>query len=255
MQTAETLLGITLPASPEEIKRAYHQQMSRYHPDKVHHLGEEFQALASEKAALITDAYQRLLQTMALESNVEDGTASSRTSSTAHSSAHHADDQAPSWKAVSMSGPSLVLDAAIERVTRSVVAACPRLEEVEISGYAFAGRSRSDWRERLRRRPADGVLVRTSVNGAPASRRQATKVRSLLPGVEGVIVIFEVVLDSVSGNDNDNGPDGRRSAAARNEPGVFTVKVDARNWGAQVPSEVPEFAHQILARLRSSSMC
>ncbi|HWW87025.1 MAG TPA: J domain-containing protein [Vicinamibacterales bacterium] len=259
MESAAALLGITLPATAEEIKRAYHRQISRYHPDKVHHLGEEFRALAAEKAARITDAYQRLLQST-LETTAEAGSDAATTEARPQAAgqqpaAQQTGDHAPSWKAVAMSGPSLVLDAAVERLTRSVVAICPRLEEVEISGYAFAGRSRTDWRERLRRRPADCVLVRMPLDGAAAARKQAPTVRSLLPGVEGPIVIFEVVLDSASGGNSDSGADVRRKGAPRNEPGVFTVKVDARNWVAQVPSEVPEFAHKILARLRSSSMC
>lgn len=56
------ILGVTRPARLEEIKRAYRLQASRYHPDKVSHLGEEFQALAKEKFQEIQWAYEQLLK-------------------------------------------------------------------------------------------------------------------------------------------------------------------------------------------------
>src|SRR5947208_3067795 len=34
--------------------------MARYHPDKVQHLGKEFQAMAAERAAELTEAYRIL---------------------------------------------------------------------------------------------------------------------------------------------------------------------------------------------------
>ncbi len=45
------LLGVPPTASQEEVKRAFRQQIARYHPDKVQHLGKEFQAMAANRAA------------------------------------------------------------------------------------------------------------------------------------------------------------------------------------------------------------
>ena len=47
-------------ASTDEITAAYHELIVRYHPDKVCHLGEEFQAIAAEKSRAIIQAYERL---------------------------------------------------------------------------------------------------------------------------------------------------------------------------------------------------
>lgn len=57
-----SILEIPPTATIEEIKRAYRQQANRYHPDKVAHLGEEFQALAKEKFQEIQQAYEELLR-------------------------------------------------------------------------------------------------------------------------------------------------------------------------------------------------
>ena len=54
------VLGIERNASPEEIKRAFKQLAGKYHPDKVHHLGEEFRELAENRFKEIQNAYQAL---------------------------------------------------------------------------------------------------------------------------------------------------------------------------------------------------
>jgi DnaJ domain len=55
------VLRITRGAGKEEIKAAYFNLIKQYHPDKVSHLGQEFQKLADEKAQLINRAYQILM--------------------------------------------------------------------------------------------------------------------------------------------------------------------------------------------------
>jgi curved DNA-binding protein CbpA len=54
------LLEIAPTASSEEVKRAFRLQIARYHPDKVQHLGQEFQAMAADRAAELTEAYRIL---------------------------------------------------------------------------------------------------------------------------------------------------------------------------------------------------
>ena len=54
------ILGVSPQATKEEIKSAYRKQAQRYHPDRVSHLGEEFQQLAKEKFQEIQGAYEAL---------------------------------------------------------------------------------------------------------------------------------------------------------------------------------------------------
>src|SRR5688572_20994772 len=51
-------VGPTAPA--DEIKRAFRREIAKYHPDKVQHLGREFQEIAVVKAAELTQAYKIL---------------------------------------------------------------------------------------------------------------------------------------------------------------------------------------------------
>jgi curved DNA-binding protein CbpA len=61
VKTYYELLGITATAGAEEVKSAFRKKIARYHPDKVHHLGQEFQDMASKRAADLTEAYRILM--------------------------------------------------------------------------------------------------------------------------------------------------------------------------------------------------
>ena len=54
------LLDVAADASIDEIKRAFRREIAKYHPDKVQHLGKEFQDIADSKAADLTRAYKTL---------------------------------------------------------------------------------------------------------------------------------------------------------------------------------------------------
>jgi curved DNA-binding protein CbpA len=54
------VLGIESTAPPEDVKHAFRLQIAKYHPDKVQHLGEEFQAIAAERTTELNEAYRIL---------------------------------------------------------------------------------------------------------------------------------------------------------------------------------------------------
>src|SRR5437773_1136745 len=53
-------LEVAPTAPADEIKRAFRAQIALYHPDKVQHLGKEFQEMAAGRAAALTEAYRVL---------------------------------------------------------------------------------------------------------------------------------------------------------------------------------------------------
>ena len=55
-----SVLGVSQEASQEEIRTAYRRLAAQYHPDKLAHLGEEFQAMAEKKFKAIQAAYDEL---------------------------------------------------------------------------------------------------------------------------------------------------------------------------------------------------
>lgn len=60
MKTHYELLGLADTADADAIKKAFRREIARYHPDKVIHLGAEFQDMAATRAAELTVAYKTL---------------------------------------------------------------------------------------------------------------------------------------------------------------------------------------------------
>lgn len=56
-----TTLGIARGASRDEIRSAYRRLVAQYHPDKVSHLGKEFQEIAHQKLIAIQQAYELVM--------------------------------------------------------------------------------------------------------------------------------------------------------------------------------------------------
>lgn len=60
MKTHYEILGLEPTADADSIKKAFRREIARYHPDKVIHLGPEFQEMAATRAAELTVAYKTL---------------------------------------------------------------------------------------------------------------------------------------------------------------------------------------------------
>jgi len=58
--SAYKILKISPEVSDVEAKKAYRRMASKFHPDKVHHLGEDFQKMAEEKFKKVNEAYQQI---------------------------------------------------------------------------------------------------------------------------------------------------------------------------------------------------
>ena len=54
------VLEIENSATDSEVKKAYRKMASKYHPDKVNHLGEDLKHLAEEKFKAVNDSYQSI---------------------------------------------------------------------------------------------------------------------------------------------------------------------------------------------------
>ena len=60
VKTHYEILDLQPSADADAIKKAFRREIARYHPDKVIHLGGEFQEMAATRAAALTVAYKTL---------------------------------------------------------------------------------------------------------------------------------------------------------------------------------------------------
>ncbi|MFO8002492.1 MAG: TerB family tellurite resistance protein [Marinilabilia sp.] len=60
LDSAYKILEISPSATDDEVKKAYRKMAVRFHPDKVSHLGPEFQKSANEKFAKVNEAYNKI---------------------------------------------------------------------------------------------------------------------------------------------------------------------------------------------------
>jgi hypothetical protein len=61
-RTPYEILDVPPHANQTEIKAAYRKLANQYHPDKVAHLGKEFQVLAEQRFKEIQQAYDKLVR-------------------------------------------------------------------------------------------------------------------------------------------------------------------------------------------------
>lgn len=52
------VLGLKSVFTVQDVKQAYHKLLSKYHPDKVNHLGDEFKRIAQVRTREINEAYE-----------------------------------------------------------------------------------------------------------------------------------------------------------------------------------------------------
>ncbi|MCG8411958.1 MAG: TerB family tellurite resistance protein [Bacteroidales bacterium] len=60
VDSAYKILEIDKNATNEEVKKAYRKMAVKFHPDKVSHLGEDFQKQAKEKFQKVNEAYEKI---------------------------------------------------------------------------------------------------------------------------------------------------------------------------------------------------
>jgi DnaJ like chaperone protein len=58
--TAYKILEISPNATDEEVKKAYRTMAKKFHPDRLSHLGEEYQKAAKEKFQEVANAYEKI---------------------------------------------------------------------------------------------------------------------------------------------------------------------------------------------------
>jgi len=262
-------------ASAEEIKKSFRALIARYHPDKVQHLGKEFQDMAADRAAELTEAYRILSDggRRADYDRVLGAVPGSAPAPPQHASPAAAPPPAEAPPEPETPGPDhgvpprshsepapksdtgafrqerQVRDEYLRKATlsrfRIAITAVGGYDETELRGFemAFVPKSKflsKNKNPRLLGRflsKVDGRAVAETWNDAGKWTSEDVCVlllgSSLAPARELATAI----------------QDQRRRKAGN----VTLIPVDARDWTAHIPTDAPDVAKTLLARLKGGT--
>jgi hypothetical protein len=272
-RTYYDLIDVAPTASVDEIKRAFRREIAKYHPDKVQHLGQEFQDIAVSKAAELTQAYKTLSDAIARAEY--DATLEPAASAAASPSPSHASPAAPPFAEPAPRSPrspfvddptaagggslfateragatDLILKATVARVRRAVEQEFAKAESVTAPGFDLA---QSPVKTGLFAKTLPIVVGRfvPQVTGAAVREtwRMAVRIRKEPQRDVCVFVLAPTVA-----------PAGELAVAIAEQrrravPGggrIIMVPVNTQNWNAHVPTDAPPVVKSLLTRMKSA---
>lgn len=259
------VLEVAPRAPADEIKRAFRAQIARYHPDKVQHLGKEFQEMAAGRAAELTEAY-RVLSNQAQRAEYDRtlaGAAPSAPPSAPPPAAAgnpsaaapsppppppHADaPRASAYTKERASRDQFVRKASIDKIQQALVLAGADYDETKVRGFdialvpkptLFGGGKRPRLLGRFIE-PVDATAVADAWSLAAkwaSSPKDEICVLLLGSSVAPPRELAEAIAEQRRG-----------SRAAK----LTLIPIDVRTWDAHMPVDAPEFCKDLLTRLKS----
>jgi curved DNA-binding protein CbpA len=249
------------PGSPaEQIKHAFRQQIARYHPDKVQHLGRELRELAATRTAELTEAY-RVLSNPATRDAYDQtlGTAGSRGAAVPSSPAAEPPVSTPPYATASARTPStptspfthersrrdeVVRRAAVNRFRQALAAEYGSVADSGLRGFDVASVARHGLFSRDRRPRIVGRFVdRVDAEILADTWRQAAE------WTDKNVCVF--LMGSELAPPGELAEATTKQRASKQAGQVFVVPVNARDWQALVPSGAPAAIRAVLERLRT----
>jgi hypothetical protein len=269
------LLSVESSAPAAEIKRAFRQEIARYHPDKVQHLGKEFQEMAAVRAAELTEAYRILMNgELRAEYDRQLRIPSSPPPSVAPPSVEAPVIPAPRVAVEPPRPPreeplppprpsslfaeerstkdEYVRKATLGRIRKIVTDELGSFTEVPVRGFDLVFTTGGKSRLFGKRHTVPNFFVRLvrDVNSvairetwAMAQRARGSEVGEACVALLGPVGSVREVADAVS---------TLRQRSGRTSGSLLLVPVDIRDWSAQVPHDAPKICKVILEKLKDS---
>jgi DnaJ domain len=256
IQTYYDLLGLPRTASFDDVKHAFRREIAKYHPDKVQHLGPEFEEIAASKAAVLTQAYKTLGDADArAQYDATLGAHDHTASTTVH-------DEAPASAPVEeapLADPSPPeIDRGHDVVRRATVLRFRHALELEfgphdqwtVNGFDVAcAPSRAGLFSKRPPRVLGRVVPQVDASAIAeawglAARTTVHRKRDLCVFVMGPVVA----------------PAGELAAAIKKERArpataagrVVVVPINSRSWQAHIPTDAPPVVKSLVERLKSA---
>ena len=271
-KTYYDLLGIAPAASADEIKRSFRREIARYHPDKVQHLGQEFQDIAAVKAAELTQAYKTLTDgslRAAYDATIGSPPAQADSSQPARSEPEHPGPQPappspshappresePMRPAPTISGDrkgvsDLVLKAAVARFRSALSTEFSEYSELRLQGFDIGCLPPKPpfWSRVVH--PYVLARVVGSVDGRAVTETWGMASKLRREGSRDLCVFLMGPNVAPAGELAAAIAEQRRKPLAGGGKLVM-IPVNARTWAAHVPNDAPPLVKSLLKRLQT----
>lgn len=280
MPTFYQLLSLPPTASADEIKKAFRAEIARYHPDKVQHLGKEFQEMAATRAAQLTEAYRTL---MSPDLRAEyDRMYTGETAATAPPTAPAAgsppppaaafrpeasEQQAPQappqvtqaaadaaakrparFATEHATRDEFVKKATLARIRQVITAEHGGITELPTKGFDF------DCTAKSKKLFGRANLHRLAVRFVPTVDRASIQDTWAMAQKAGGNICVLLMGNGLAGaRELGDAITEMRRKARGGDGGVSVIPVDVRDWSAHMPADAPPMCKNILLRLRESS--
>jgi hypothetical protein len=266
------LLGVAPAASTGEIKKSFRREIAKYHPDKVQHLGQEFQEIAAIKAAELTQAYKTLTDAAlraAYDAQIGAASTPQDPMRTAPTEAPRPVSRAPASSSPSTPLPDpesagrfsstlsgdrkgvsdLVQKAAVARFRYALNAEFSDCKELRVQGFDVGCLPPKPpfWNRTVQ--PYVLARVVGHVDGAAVTETWAMASKLRRKGQRDICVFLMGPAVAAAGELAAAIGEQRR----RPLPGggkLIMVPVNARSWAAHVPNDAPPVVKSLLTRLQ-----
>jgi curved DNA-binding protein CbpA len=259
------LLELPPTATLDEIKRAFRLQIARYHPDKVQHLGREFQDMAAERAAELTEAYRilsdegrRAAYDQSRSGAVADAAAVapsappvSRPSDVPPPPQPSPADEPAASKGAQFSQERATRDEFVRRALigrlRQAMEMMGGYDETPVRPFDLAWLPKS----KMFGRGKGPRLVARFVSQVDAGAIADSWLQSIkwAGNDEVCVLLIGSTLGTAGEMARAIAEQRRKSRGAK----ATLIPVDARNWDAHLPTDAPDNAKALLARVRSGT--
>jgi hypothetical protein len=272
LKTFYALLDVDASAQAEEIKRAFRREIARYHPDKVQHLGPEFQEIAATRAAELTEAY-RVLMDPDLRRKYDDSLHEGQPTRPAAPASNTAtappapdvtprEEPAPGpareadrWtpvpetvKQVRATMTDVVKKATLGRMREAVQSVFGEADPVPVAGFdvAYAIGAR---RGLFRKGDAEVMLLVKMVPEVTSEAiEEAWPLALKVPKTDALVCVM-LLGSGVSPSRELSAAVALLRRRSRNT-GPVVIPVDVRDWEALFPSEAPVACRSVIERLK-----
>ena len=271
MKNYYELLEIAPDAPAAEVKKSFRAQIAKYHPDKVQHLGKEFQAMAADRAAELTEAY-RILSDAGRRAEYDKaraaaGVAPPKAPPPAPAAAPATERARPAAESAAVEPPSqshsaqfeqerarrdtFVRKATMDRFRQMFTQlAGTGYDESSVPGFDFASIPKSKLFGRGKGPALLGRFV-PRVDAASVAEAWADAGKWKAPSGDEICVILMGTALAPPRELADAIHEQRRRSGRGGAAKVTLIPVNSSVWDAHMPTDAPVVAKDLLARLRS----